>query len=199
MHRGVSTATCQDLPVDELAADLAAYQAEDVAREASAGTDPGQLHPGLLPLVWLLGRWRGEGVAAGSPGEPDLPVTLEAEWSHAGAPTLAYTARTLVGDRVLAEERGFWRQRPGGDVEVVLTHASGVLEMLVGTPARTRLELASDLIARTASAPADTASTRLYGLVEGRLLYAVDVASDGQPLRSRVSGALDRLPGHAES
>jgi len=182
---------------DGLKADLERYLAADAAREAAladaAGEDPGEVHPGLLPLVWLLGSWRGEGVAAGAPGEPDLPVTLEANFEVAGGLALAYAARTLVGGRVLTAERGFWRATPAG-VEVVLAQASGVLEVLIGVPAGARLELVSDLVARTATAPSDTASTRLYGLVERQLLFAVDVATDGQPLRARLSGAMDRAP-----
>lgn len=150
-----------------------------------------------LPLAWLLGRWRGEGVHAGAaPGDPDLAVTVEAEFTSTGGPVLAYRSRTLLGSGQgeLRAEQGYWRATPQG-LEVVLAHSSGVLEVLVGSPAGTRVELGSDLVARTATGAPDTASTRLYGLVDGRLLFAVDVASGGQPLQPRVSGSLERLPG----
>lgn len=178
---------------DDLEADLAAYQRADAARAASAGTDRQTTDRALVPLLWLIGRWRGEGVASGSlaGGGPDLPVTLEVAFASDGGPHLRYDGRVLVGQRVLSTETGYWRPTVTG-VEVVLAHPGGTVEVYVGTPASTRVELATDLVARTATGTPDTASRRLYGLVEGRLLYAVDVATGGAPLASRVSGALDR-------
>jgi len=187
-------------PADtSLADDLAAYVASDAAREAAAGTNARELDRALVPLLWLLGSWRGDGVASGAlasgalaGGGADLAVTLEVSFSHDGGPHLRYGGRVLVGERVLATETGFWRVTPTG-VEVVLAHPTGIVEVYVGTRESSRVELATDVVARSATAPADTAARRLYGLVEGRLLFAVDVATDGQPLASRMSGALDKV------
>jgi len=192
---GADRATEPAEPTDtSLADDLAAYVASDAAREAAAGTNARELDRALVPLLWLLGSWRGDGVASGAlaGGGADLAVTLEASFSHDGGPHLRYGGRVLVGERVLATETGFWRVTPTG-VEVVLAHPTGIVEVYVGTRESSRVELATDVVARSATAPADTAARRLYGLVEGRLLFAVDVATDGQPLASRMSGALDKV------
>ena len=185
----------------ELAADLAAYQAADLARLETLGDDPAQLHPGLLAMGWLLGRWRGECVMAGFDGDPDVPVIVEMAFDHDGAPALRYAMRTLVsapsGMRVLDSEAGWWRATAvDGDptgVEAVIAHPTGIVEVSVGAAKGGRVELGSDLVARTATGAADAAYTRLYGYVEKRLLFAVDVAVGGAPLRPRISGALDKL------
>jgi hypothetical protein len=48
-------------------------------------------------------------------------------------------------------------------------------------------------VARTASADEYTAATRMYGLVEGDLLWALDVAQLGHPLQSHASARLKRV------
>ena len=47
-------------------------------------------------------------------------------------------------------------------------------------------------MARTASAKEVTAGQRLYGLVEGDLLWTYDMAAEGQPLQSHLWGRLVR-------
>ena len=49
------------------------------------------------------------------------------------------------------------------------------------------------MVARTASAKDYTAGRRLYGLVDGELLWAFDMAAVGQPLTSHLSGRLKRV------
>jgi hypothetical protein len=46
---------------------------------------------------------------------------------------------------------------------------------------------------RTAAAKEYSAATRIYGLVENRLLWAWDIAALGQDLRTHSSGSLDRV------
>jgi THAP4-like, heme-binding beta-barrel domain len=48
-------------------------------------------------------------------------------------------------------------------------------------------------VARTSTAKEYTAATRLYGLVESDLLWAMDMAAMGQPLQSHASARLKRL------
>ena len=55
-----------------------------------------------------------------------------------------------------------------------------------------RIDLVSDLIARTSTGADVTASKRMYGLVEGSLMWAWDLAAFGKPLQSYASAQLFR-------
>lgn len=152
------------------------------------------VHPDLAPIAFLLGRWRGEGVG-GYPTMDDFRYGEEVVFRHNGKPFLAYEQRTWALDdgRPLHAESGYWRPQPGNALEVVLAHPTGVVELYYGTVAFHRIELATDLVARTTSAKEVSALKRLYGLVDGRLMYAVDMAAVGQPMASHLSATLDRV------
>jgi len=83
---------------------------------------------------------------------------------------------------------------PGGDfdVEVALIHPGGVSELYLGRAAHARIDLQTDTVMRSASAKEYSAATRLYGLVDGRLLWAWDIAALGNDLRTHASGTLNR-------
>jgi hypothetical protein len=157
----------------------------------------------LVPLAWLVGSWAGAGVV-GYPTVPEAQFGQEVELSHDGRPFLSYSSRTwlLDGDgekvRPLATESGFWR--PGGpaasggvEVEVLLAHPTGIVEIYLGIVDGPRADLATDVVARTATAKEYTAAKRLYGLVEGDLLWAMDMAAVGQPLQAHSSARLKRV------
>ena len=166
----------------------------------------------LLPLAWLLGRWEGAGVL-GHPGRggEDTRFGQVVEFSHDGRDFLRYTATSwaLREDGSTAEpldvETGFWRPQPVDaaarpadgpvpvELEVVLAHPTGVVEVFVGTATGPRIDLSTDVVARTATAHEYTAANRMYGLVEGDLLWALDVAADGHPMRSYASARLKRV------
>ena len=151
-------------------------------------------HGDLAPIAWLLGTWRGEGVG-GYPTMEDFRYGEEVTFRHNGKPFLSYTQRTwsLDDGRPLHAESGYWRPQPGNGLEVVLAHPTGIVEVYYGTVAFSRIELTTDLVARTTSAKEVTALKRLYGHVEGRLMYAVDMAAVGQPLQPHLSATLDRV------
>ena len=50
----------------------------------------------------------------------------------------------------------------------------------------------SDVVARTDSAKDYTGGTRLYGLVDGELLWRFDMAAVGHPLTAHLSARLQR-------
>ncbi|MBA3620530.1 MAG: FABP family protein, partial [Acidothermales bacterium] len=56
-----------------------------------------------------------------------------------------------------------------------------------------RVELVTDVVARTRTAKEVTAGHRLYGLVDGDLLWAYDMAAQGQPLQSHLSARLEAV------
>ena len=152
----------------------------------------------LVPLAWLIGRWEGAGVL-GYPTIESINFGQEIEFSHVGKPFLTYTSQTWLlaedGTRVrpLAAEAGYWRPRPEGQLEVTLAHPTGIVEIWVGTAGGGKIELQTDVVARTESAKEYTAGHRLYGLVDGDLFWAFDMAAMGLPLQSHASGRLKRV------
>jgi hypothetical protein len=164
-----------------------------------AGPD---LHERLEPLSFLVGTWRGLGVV-GYPTIEDGRYEQEVVFAHDGRPFLEYSSRTWILDadghrvRSSAREAGWWRPgREPRDVEVVLAHPSGIVEVYVGEVAFRKVELRSDLVARTETAKEVSALHRLYGIVEDTdLAYAIDLAAVGQPLQPHLSARLQPVEG----
>jgi hypothetical protein len=152
----------------------------------------------LVPYAWLIGTWAGAGVG-GYPTEPAFQFGQEVTFAHDGRPFLSYWSRTWRIDEQgqpvepLAMESGFWRPQPDRHLEVTLAHPTGIVEIWIGEVNGAKVELTTDVVARTLSAREYTAGQRLYGLVEGDLLWAMDMAADGQPLQSNVSARLKRI------
>ncbi|MFN2537273.1 MAG: FABP family protein, partial [Mycobacteriales bacterium] len=90
-------------------------------------------------------------------------------------------------------ETGYWRPGAGDrDLEVLITHPSGLLELSVGEVTFHKIEVVSDLLARTETAKEVTAISRLYGMVDGDLAYALDMSAVGKPLQPHLSAKLQR-------
>jgi len=105
---------------------------------------------------------------------------------------------------VWTTESGYWRvppERPADltpdqhPVELLIADPAGFVAVYVGTTGNGRVDLASDLIAHTATGAAVNAGKRLYGLVDGQLMWAHDMAAFGQPMQSYASGRLSRVDG----
>jgi hypothetical protein len=169
---------------------------------------PEGLAPEVYPLAWLVGRWRGEGVIA-YPGIEESAFVNEITVDHDGGPYLRYTSTLRLADAdpsapAWSTETGYWRiasTRPEGlgdgqhPVEVLLADPAGRVSVYVGAVGNGRIDLASDLIARTATAAEVGASKRLFGLVEGELLWVWELAAFGHPLQSYASAKLARVTG----
>lgn len=157
-----------------------------------------ELHGDLAPLTFLLGTWRGLGVG-GYPTIDSFAFDQEIVFSHVGKPFLVYTSRSWIIDdeggqvRPGGMETGFWRPRPNGQVEVLLSHPTGISEIWVGDVTGTKIELRTDVVARTESAKEVTAGHRLYGLVDGELMWAYDMAAVGQQLTPHLSARLQKV------
>ena len=76
---------------------------------------------------------------------------------------------------------------------VSLVHPGGVAELYLGQVKGPRIDLATDAVMRTAGAKDYAAATRLYGLVDGHLLWAWDIAALGQDLRTHASARLAKV------
>lgn len=181
---------------------------------------PDGLAPEVYPLAWLVGRWAGTGVVKYE-GIAETPFVQELVFDHDGGPYLRFesTLRVRSGaaadgeapddesgddagfDTVWSTETGYWRissDRPEGlpddkhVVEALVTDASGRLSLFLGAVGDGRVDLATDFVARTSTAAEVTAAKRLYGNVEGRLLWVEELAAFGHPMGSYASGELDR-------
>jgi THAP4-like, heme-binding beta-barrel domain len=175
--------------------------ADTGAAASGSGAGPGEApepHPDLAPLSFLLGRWEGAGVG-GYPTIESFRFGQEISFSHNGKPFLIYTSRSWLLDedgnlvRPLATESGYWRPQPGGQVELVLAHPTGIAEIYLGEVTGPKIELATDVVARTSSAKEVTAGHRLYGLVGADLAWAYDMAAMGQPLQPHLSAQLKKV------
>lgn len=190
-----------------------------------AFTLPEGLAPEMYPLAWLVGRWHGEGVVGypgveeapftqdvviDHDGGPYLSYTSTMRLvavpddasvlDGAAEPTEPVPAQ----GEVWSTEQGFWRvppERPEGlgsdlsPVELLIADPSGHVAVYVGATGNGRIDLVSDLIARTATGAEVTAGKRLYGLVQGDLMWAHDLAAFGQPMQSYASARLARVEG----
>lgn len=160
--------------------------------------DP-NLPPPLAPLAWLIGRWRGLGVV-GYPTIESANFAQEIEIAHDGRPFLSMTSRTWQLDadgnqvKPLSTESGFWRVLENGEIELLLAHPTGILEMYVGRKEADRpvIELMTDGVMRSPAAKEYNSAKRMYGLVDSKLMWVMDMAAVGQPLTSHVSAELKR-------
>ena len=146
----------------------------------------------------MIGRWQGVGVV-GYPTIESANFGQELTVTHDGRPFLHWHSRTWLLDeegnqvRPLATEVGFWRPLPDDEVELLLAHPTGIIEMYYGKTSPAKVEVKTDSVVRSPHAKEYNAGHRLYGYVEGKLMYAMDMAAVGQPLQSHLSAELKRV------
>ncbi|MFV0427797.1 MAG: FABP family protein [Beutenbergiaceae bacterium] len=115
----------------------------------------------------------------------------------------------LHASQVWAAETGYWRATPvpadgsaasprtfgegACELEVLLADPSGHVDVFVGRSQGPRINLATDVVARTSTGADITASSRIYGLVSSELFWAWDLAAFGHELQSYASGRMQRL------
>lgn len=163
---------------------------------------PSDLHRDLVPLAFLLGTWRGAGVAefpGPSPRASSCHFGQEITFSHDGRDVLEYSSRSWELDsegatvRPLEAEHGYWRVRDR-QLEVVMVRDEGVVEIWYGELAegKPQIDLATDAVARTPAAAAYTGGKRLYGYVNGDLMWVGEKATPEVPLRPYMSAHLKK-------
>lgn len=81
----------------------------------------------------------------------------------------------------------------GFEIEASIVHSDGMFELYLGQVRGPRIDLATDAVVRGAGAKAYAAATRMYGLVDGHLLWAWDIAALGQALGSHASARLEKV------
>ncbi|WP_425565556.1 FABP family protein [Pilimelia columellifera] len=163
------------------------------------------LHPSLLGLLPYVGLWRGRG-RGGYPTIEDFDYGQEIRISHDGRPFLSFESRAWVLDeqsrpvRPAGRESGWLRPvirdgKTSDEVEALLSTPTGIFELYVGRLDGLKLELTTDVVLRTATAKEVTAGHRLFGIVEGALLYAHEMGAVGHPLGPHLSARLLRVGG----
>lgn len=128
-----------------------------------------------VPLVAEVGFWRLAIPATDAEAGPGLLPPVEK-----AAP------RTTEEIEQLRNADGWF------DIEVSLVHSDGVSELYLGQVKGPRIDIATDAVVRTAGAKDYAAASRMYGLVDGHLLWAWDIAALGEGLASHASARLAR-------
>ena len=152
-------------------------------------------HPGIEPLLFLLGTWRGGGDGEYPTVEP-FRYGEEIRFEHVGDPFLLYSMRSwAAGDgSALHFERGFLR--PGaepGSVELTLAHPLGLTEISQGTLRGTDMELTSTAMGRTWTGEPVVAVVRRYKVLGDEMTYQLDMAMEQTPMSRHLSGSLHRI------
>jgi hypothetical protein len=168
---------------------------------------PSDLHPDCLPLAFLLGTWAGAGVGD-YPTIEGFQFGQEVVFSYTpNKPFLQYRSQSWLLDqegnqvRPLSQESGYWRPQTRTEengtagttrtlLEITLAHPTGISEIWVGEADGAKIELRTDIVARTETAKEYTAGHRLYGLVKGDLMWVFEMAAMGQEMQPHLSAQL---------
>lgn len=149
-------------------------------------------HPGLGRLAELIGDWEGEGT--GTVEARTFRYRERVRFWHDGRPFLGYQQRTWAvdGGQPLHTESGYWRSSPSGEVELLIAHAIGDVEIEIGGWQADGLRTASASLHRTPGArPVGRLERRLW-LGAGELRYELGMATGVEPAWVHLRGLLRR-------
>ena len=111
--------------------------------------------------------------------------------SDAGPGFLPSDGQQLLSVR---EDLELHRNKNGGfDLEALIVSPTGVAELYFGQIKGARVDIATDAVMRSPNAKEYNSATRIFGLVEGALLWAWDMAALGESLKSHASARLERV------
>ncbi|MGI9615768.1 MAG: FABP family protein [Acidimicrobiales bacterium] len=159
-----------------------------------------ELHQQLAPLGGLVGTWRGTG-SGSYPTIDDFSYLEEVTFGHVGKPFLAYGQKTrdATTDLPLHAETGYWRVPGAGEIEVVIAHPTGIVEVLTGpledsSEHGTAIDLRTSAVAGTPTAKSVTELHRRFILDGDELHYEVAMAAVGHGLTHHLAATLRRVP-----
>ncbi len=169
---------------------------------------PSELPPEIVRISWLLGHW--EGVGQGQyPNSSNFSFIQQLEFNNDGRPFIDYESKSWelnadgTAGKPLHSEIGFWKPGEGTSVEVSISHVTGISEIWTGinevltieeakiTSARARI--ATQWVGRVPSAKPVDAGDRLYGLMNGELMWTYDMAAVGQEMQNHLWARLKPL------
>jgi hypothetical protein len=128
-----------------------------------------------VPLVSEIGYWRLARPATDADAGPGLLP-----------PTATAAPRTADDVELLRTAEG------GFEIEASIVHSDGICEVYLGQVRGPRIDIGTDAVIRTAGTKSYSAASRMYGLVDGHLLWAWDIAALGRELGSHASARLAR-------
>lgn len=129
-----------------------------------------------LALVSEVGFWR---------------LSRPAEDSDPGPGLLP--ARAVGAPRTADDVEGLRTAEGGFEIQASIVHADGLSELYLGQIRGPRIDIATDAVVRPPGAKPYAAATRLYGLVDGHLLWAWDIAALDHELGSHASARLAKV------
>lgn len=143
---------------------------------AATATFTGEDDGVSIPLVAETGFWR---------------LARPATAADAGPALLPPSADVIV--RGVDDVEALRAASGGFPLQVSVAHSDGTLELYLGEVNGPRIDIASDAVVRGAGSKEYAAASRMYGLVDGHLLWAWDIAALGTALRSHASARLARV------
>ncbi len=156
------------------------------------------LNPALMPLAWMIGSWRGNGHGTW-PGTGEFTYGQQLDITTNGQDYLHYHSQLYTVDEEnqpqepLFTESGYWRPASDGTLEVVMCNPQGWSEVWAGKIEGAKIELITDAVMRTQDAAVEyTGGQRLYGNVEGGLLWTFDRATTTEKLQPYLWARLER-------
>ena len=162
------------------------------------------LHDGLLALLPLVGVWRGTGQALDHTDADAKPTQFGQQiiFAHDGENYLTYSSRVWKlddeGNQVGLDHRetGFWRITGKDEIEVVVAHSTGVVEIFYGNPIKERAwEITASTLVTTTGPKNLGAGKRLFGLMPNNNLGWVDERMVDGEYHPRMSAELSRVIG----
>lgn len=155
------------------------------------------LHPSLHRLMWLVGNWHGNGKIAYL-GQTEVNFEQDVMFRHDGREFLHYVSQSWVtdaeGTRVSPGEleTGFLFARTDDNIELLISTHDGYGHSLDGRVDGPRMQFNTKWQARPETNDEYT-EQRMYGLVDGDLMYAVDRQTPNTPMQSYSWGQLKRV------
>lgn len=159
---------------------------------------PDDLNNALMPLAWMIGHWEGEGHGT-TPEDGEFAFGCQVDFADNGGDYLHYVCQTFTKNAdgtpkaPLRMETGFWRPRLDKTIDVVMAAPEGWAEVWTGSIDGAKIELVTDAVMTTKNATVPyTGGQRLYGQVEGDLLWTFDRATTEAPLQPYMWARLAR-------